>query len=122
MAARDPSPHQVHDLVDVDVGVGSSSGLGLVLEVIQELQTREIFIEEAVILTEEEGCEDGEGQALLGVVIMREADGSDPFEGLEHLLAEALELVAVTEVVVLYDADEQLRPRLNQITQLHIYQ
>ena len=38
MIAGDPSPHQVHDLVDVDVGVGSSDGLGLVLEVIQELQ------------------------------------------------------------------------------------
>lgn len=38
MIAGDPSPHQVHDLVDVDVGAGSSYGLGLVLEVIQELQ------------------------------------------------------------------------------------
>lgn len=75
-----------------------------------------------MIFAEEYCCEDGEGEALLGVLILVEANGCDPLEGLEHLLAEAFELVAVAELVVLYVADEQLRPGLNQITHLHIYQ
>lgn len=53
-----------------------------------------------MIFVEEEGCEDGERQALLGIVIVGEANGSDAFEGLKHLLAELLELVPVGLVVV----------------------
>lgn len=38
VVAGDPSSHEVHDLVNVDVGVSTSNGLGLHLEVIQKLQ------------------------------------------------------------------------------------